>query len=181
MGNIFYTLFVLAVASFFLVLGAIGLSLPWSAGLQLTLLHFFTSNWIVFSLMNLSLVVIGLSVLALLFSGIQRKTFHIRFGKKGLSIHRDVVQNYLETYWKRIFPHHEVPFRFVIKRQIIQIYADLPYTPENQQEVLMEKIQQDCNEIFFNVIGYQNDIDLSLSFPEEEPTARSFLTPADLR
>ena len=79
-----------------------------------------------------------------------------------------IFQDYLKSYWKQLFPKHDIPNYILLKKNKLQISADLPYVPEAQQKTLLNRIHRDLKHILTQILGYQQKYVISISFKDEE-------------
>lgn len=168
MFNLLYYLIVFVIAIFFVILGLIAAILPWSTGLRTDIVEFILANSIAISLFGFGFMIIGGIMILNLILNARRKYYHARVGSNLVTIDEAVIQRYLQAYWERLFPNKEVPTRLVIKKNKIKITADLPYTPQNEQEEFITQVKQDLREIFTKILGYPNEFVLSLSFQSKK-------------
>lgn len=168
MSNFFYSLISFIVAIFFILLGIISVILPWSPGVRTMLVQFILEDSLLIFLSGFGLIVIGIALIIHAIFSFKRHYYVIRSDGKLLSIDESLFQDYLNSYWKQLFPNLEVPNRVEIKKNKIYIYADLPDTPLPQQKTLLERIENDLSEIFIRIFGYRNEFIISVSFQPQK-------------
>lgn len=88
----------------------------------------------------------------------------MRSGKRPIIIDEEILQQYLDAYWKRRFPNKEVPHQLRLKRETIRIIADLPKTPKDQQKELLNDVQDELQDLFFKMLGYSHELLFALRF-----------------
>lgn len=167
----FFTWFVLA--AFFLLLGIICLILPWSAAIRTDLIEFILENTTAIAIFGLGLFAIGCIILVSLFLRFKKRYYYINSANYAAAIDETVVQQYLHSYMKQLYPKHEIPTRLILKKDKIKIIADLPYTPVTQQQAIIDRMHHDLNDIFKRILGYSNDFLLSISFPKKQHALES--------
>ncbi len=161
----FQTALLLFLATLFLCLGVFGFILPWSSSFQLFFLSFLYDHAFFFSFLHLILFLMGLSSIGWVFLRRRRKKLTIPLNQEGTSISSNIIQHYLQSYWRTLFPDEAIFFDFSLQKEILFIWAELESTYQPEQEILAERIQRDLEEIFTEVIGFHKKIVLSLSFP----------------
>lgn len=163
-GRFFYLITSYILGAFFFVSGIVGIILPWSPHLKQAIAQFILENTLVLSLFGLGFALIGLSIVIYALLSSRRRYTQIRTGAFSLVLDQNVIQNYLEAYWLENFPESHVSFNLAIKKNSIQIVADLPYVPEADQKIFLEKVRNDFSELFGRIIGYPNEVHLIASF-----------------
>lgn len=167
MFNALYSLITIIVALFFILLGIIGLILPWSAAIRTDLIQFILENTLAISLFGFGFVIIGSILVVNLMQNLKRRYYYLRSQNQEVVIDETLIQQYLNSYMKDLFPHHDVPARLSIKKNKIKITADLPYASIEQQELFTHRMRHDLGEIFKNILGYSNEFILLVSFPKK--------------
>lgn len=162
--NLLYSCISFAVSIFFILLGIIGLLLPWSDYLRADLVDFILGNSMAISLFGFGFLIIGLASLIYMIQGLKSRYYYVKVGKKSVIVHEEIIAEYLKTYWRQVFPGQEVSSRIVLKKKNLKLYADLPYVPKEEHQTLMNKIQEELQDIFVNILGYHNPFILALSF-----------------
>jgi hypothetical protein len=156
------------IALFFIILGIIGIILPWSAGARTQAIEFILTNSISLSLFGFTFLVAGLASLFQIVQGSKKQYFTLtREGLKA-DVSENVIKFYLVNYFQEIFPYTEVPCQIDLKKSRLDIMADLPYVHKQEQKELLKKIEADLSELFREVIGYQKDLRINISFQPEK-------------
>lgn len=138
--------------------------IPWSASIRESVVDFIVTNALVFSLISFVGVAIGVAIATTLVLSTKHKTYRVRGGNKGVLVDEVLIQQYLDTYWEKIFPKKEIPNRLYLKNNKIHVQADLPFVPLEDQRDLLKQFDQDLTEMFDKVLGYEQDFLLSISF-----------------
>lgn len=163
-----YSSIIFLIALFFLIFGSIALLLPQFTAVQDAVIHFITHyNW-PWHLFGLALCFIAMALFGHIWHINQRRSLTLRKGVYETTIHEGVVDDYLKSYFSKTFPKQEIPYRFLIKKKKIQISADLPYYPKEEQKDLLEKVHSDLSDLMHNFLGYNQMLDLSLSFAKKK-------------
>lgn len=164
MNNFFYSLISFTIALFFVLLGIIGVIIPWSPEIRTDLVQFILDDSILLSLFGLTFIIVGLAIAAYILVNGRRKYYHIRSGEDAITVDEAVIQQYLDAYWKELFPGSDIPNRLAIKNNKIHITVDFPHVPQGQQQLILERIKQDLRNKFTEILGYRGDFYLSSSF-----------------
>lgn len=167
MFNFIYTFICFILSAFFFLLGIICLILPWSAAVRTDLIEFILENTTAIGLFGLGLFIIGSIIMINLILGFKKCYYYVHSAKYSVAVDETLIQQYLQSYMKQLYPQHEIPTRLIIKKNKIKVIADLPYTPRLQQPIIIERMQQDLNDIFKRILGYTNDFFISISFPKK--------------
>lgn len=168
MNNLFYSLVSLAVAIFFIMLGIVSILLPWSPMVRSDLIQFILEESISIFLFGFIFIVVGLAIVVYIILGTKRTYYTLKGGTQSVLIDEGVVQDYLDSYWRELFPKAHVPSRLQIKKNRIHLSADLPYIPYSEQGQVLEKVKTDLTEIFGSFLGYKEPFYLSASFQSEQ-------------
>lgn len=172
MNNLFYSLISLTIALFFLTVGVMCMMLPWSPMVRSDLIQFILEDSIAISLFGFAFLIVGLAVIINIAFSTKHSYYRVRSGPQSISIDEDIIQDYLNVYWKNLFPKSTVPNRLSIKKNKIHLVADLPYIPLREQKPLLEKIKSELSELFSSTLGYQDTFYLSASFQSEPKKQR---------
>jgi hypothetical protein len=159
------------MGSFFFILGAFSIILPWSPYLQKVTTQFILENTLILSLFGLGFTLIGISIVIYTLLKTRHRYVQIRTGDLGIILDENVIHQYLEAYWQKHFPSAQVPFELCFKKHSLQIIADLPYLPFMEQKAFLEQVRQDFSDLFGRVLGYPYDVQLIASFQSNPPTS----------
>ena len=175
MSNFFVFILSLVVGLFFIMLGIIGVMIPWDAGTRTAVVMFIFENSISIVLFGFAFIILGAVILVNLILGLRRRSYLLRSGKKPITLDESIIQDYINSYWRETFPAYEIPSRLTIKRNKIHVYADLPYVPRDQQRDFLENIRNELSDLFSRTLGYQQEFYLSISF-QRNPSKSRILT-----
>lgn len=167
MRNIFYSLITLVVALFFIVLGVMSMILLFSPYVRSTLVQFILENSVMLFLFGFSFLVIGVAIVTHIILGAKKKHYYIKSNNHSIYINEDIFQQYLNDYWKQLFPNQDIPNQVILKKDKVQITAELPFVPIPEQKKVITRIERDLSELFNRLIGYRKEYILSLSFQPE--------------
>lgn len=158
------------IGAFFFTVGVFSIILPWSSHLLGSTIRFLTENTLILSLFGLGFALIGLSMVIYTFLNTRHRYAHIKTGSHATLIDENLIEQYLEAYWKERFPHQSIPFYLTIRKKSLQIVAHLPAVPEDEQHLLLESINHDFSSLFGDLLGYPNDVHFIASF-DQAPVA----------
>lgn len=164
MSNLFYSLISLVVALFFMLIGIVGIMIPWSMDVRNLLTKFIFEDSLAISLFGFAFFIIGLAIVTNIILSTKRRSYKISSQNATTTVDEAVIQQYLNTYWKQLFPKNDIPCHLSLKNNKIHIAVDLPYLPIQEQKPLLERIRKDLIGIFAQVIGYRDEFFLSASF-----------------
>jgi hypothetical protein len=157
----------LIFGAFCCLVGAFFVTLPWSLFLQNAATDLIVNHTLILSLFGLGLVLIGLSIVIYALFNLGYRYAYIKVGNRSVALDENLIEEYLQHYWKENFPLNQIPFYLSITKNSIQIVADLPPVPEADQDHFLDKIREDFSHLFSNVLGYQNEIFFIAHFQNE--------------
>lgn len=164
MTHLLYSLITLFIAFFFILLGFIGIILPWSTGMQNITVNFILNNSILIFLFGFCALLIGaITAINILFN-MRRQYYYFKVGSQTVSVDSTVIQTYLQKYLKELFPAIDVPYQLQLKKNKIHVVIDLPYIEPSQQNATLERLQSELRDLFQSLLGYRHQFHLSASF-----------------
>ena len=164
MQNLLHSLVKLVVALFFVLIGTIGLFIPWSVVLRTNLVQFLLEDSLAISLFGFTFIVLGIFVIANIIINSRIKRYVMK-GEGGLTeIDESVIHEYIVTYLKQQFPSRDIPVQINIKNNQIYLFIEFPTHPRDEQQKLLEKVKDDLSKLLSSKLGYRNDFRLSASF-----------------
>jgi hypothetical protein len=164
MSNFLYYLASFIIALFFILFGIISFFLPETEEGLRAVSHFLLQNtWLTY-LCGFLFITIGIAILANIKLNIKKNYYHIKAGSHLTELDEKIFEQYLDTYWKELFPKLEVPSRAEIKKNKLYISAELPSIPLNEQKTLLQQIEKDLNEILIKYLGYHQEYIISINF-----------------
>lgn len=164
MKNFFYSLISLIIALFFILIGVIGIMIPWSEITRTTLIQFINEDALAISLFGFAFIIIGVAIVVNILLSTQRHYYHIRANDTSIAVDEAIIEQYLAAYWSQLFPGRDVPCRLSLKDNKIHIAADLPYMPVSEHKKLLERIKEDLRNTFADTLGYRDEFNISVSF-----------------
>lgn len=167
LSRFFYLLISFIIGSFFFIVGAFSLILPWSSFLQTITIQFILENSLMLSLFGLGFALIGISIVIYTLLNTRHRYIEIRTGAKGVTLDENVIHQSLEAYWQQHFPQTSIPFTLTFKKSSLQIVADFPPLPLSEQKSFLERVKHDFSDLFVRLLGYPYDVHLIASFQKE--------------
>lgn len=167
MNHLFYSFINILNAFFFMLIGIVGILIPWSIHVRTLLTRFIFEDYLAISLFGFVFFIIGVAMLINLLLNMKRRHYKIHSLKGTLTIDEAVIQEYLKTYWKQLFPDRDIPCHLQLKQNQIHIAVELPYLPLQKQKALLEGIRKDLTDIFAKILGYREEFFLLASFQAE--------------
>jgi hypothetical protein len=164
MNYFFYSIISFSVALFFIVLGVMGIIISWSIEVRNDLIQFIQRDSLLLPLFGLAFMFIGIAIAAYILINAKRKYYHIRSGNNAIKVDETIIQQYLDAYWKELFPGNDIPSRLTLKNNKIYITADFPNFPLAQQQLILERVKHDLRNTFAEMLGYHDEFYLSSSF-----------------
>jgi len=162
--NILYSLITFIIAIFFIMLGIVSAMLPWSTTVRTNLVQFILEDSFILFLLGSGLIIVGLAIIANIVLGMQHRYYNIKSENHVASLDEKLFQQYLNVYWKELFPNHQIPHQVILKGKTLHVTADLPQVPISEQKQLIGRIENDLNDIFSQYLGYNKEFLLSISF-----------------
>ena len=157
-------LYGIILALFFILLGVMGIILPWSTNIRTEVVDFLLSNTVLLTLFGFAFLTLGLGVIFQMIHGLKRKYVTIKTDGPKTKLSEEVFEDYLKLYFEEIFPKTEVPCRVTLKRKKAKVMADLPFVAESEQEPLIRKIEEDLSDIFRELVGWRHELLFAVSF-----------------
>lgn len=168
MNNFFYSLFNFVTALIFIVIGIVSFILPWSPAARTDLVQFILEDSYLIFLLGSVFILLGVLILINLWLNFKRRYYRLKSNNRSVIIDETIFQQYLDTYWSHLFPDTHIPSHVVVGPKKLKITADLPYVPVSEQKALLNRIQNDLEELFGNYVGYHRDYLISISFASEQ-------------
>lgn len=167
MNNFFYYLASFIIAIFFIFFGIISFFLPETEeGLKALAKFILQNSWMTY-LFGTLFVAIGVAILVNIKLNVKKQYYHIKSGNCLTLLDEKIFEQYLDTYWKELFPKIDIPSHAHIKKNKLYIQADLPSIPLSEQKPLLQQIENDLSEILIKYLGYHQEYIISISFQPE--------------
>ncbi len=173
MNTLFYSFISLLAALFFILLGIGTMSISLSPQFRTDLIQFILENSIAIFLFGFSFFIIGMAIVINITWGARKSYYQLSSGPRSVLVDEAVIQDYLDSYWKEVFPQSKIPSQLTLKKNKIYLTTDLPYIPYAEQKAVLERINHDLSEMFAKFLGYRQPFYLSASFQPENQKAVS--------
>jgi len=164
MSHLIHSLISLIIALFFLLIGVVGILIPWSVDVRHVLAQFIFEDSLAISLFGFAFFIVGVAIAINILLGLRKRYYRISSKDSSTTVEEGVIEEYVTSYWQKVFPEHEIPYQLSLKNNKIHIIVDFPYLPIQEQRPLLERIRKDLCHIFAKVLGYQDEFFLSASF-----------------
>ena len=104
---------------------------------------------------------------AILFVGLyamnKKHYYQVDMQSHKTTVDEDIVQMYVEKYWKEVFPDQKISAKVLLHRgQKIEIIGEFPDVAQERQNELLEKMEFDLSAIFKQNLGYGQDFKLTV-------------------
>lgn len=160
-GRAFYWMMSVLIGTLFLLIGALGVALPWSDILRTEMITFLLEDSIILPSFGAGCLLIGLSILIYTFFSTRQSYVDIRTGELAVTLNENVVQHYVDAYWKDVFPTYPITSSIEIKKKAIYINANLPSLTPKEKNAFLEQVQKDLGDIFGRILGYPHEVFLT--------------------
>lgn len=164
MTHFFYSLITFFIALFFILLGFIGILLPWFPNMQELIVAFLFQYSKITFLFGLSFLAIGISVALNILANGRRQYYQFKIDGNNVSVDTELLQRYLQKYLEELFPGKDLPCQLQLKKNKIYISIDFPFMESTEQATLLEQVRNELKGLFSSLIGYDQDFYLSASF-----------------
>jgi hypothetical protein len=166
-SRFFYHMPSLVLSVFLLVTGVLALGLAWSPVVRTeTITFILEQRWALFSI-ALILLIGGVTLIAYVIKESRRRYLYVTTGQNACLLDESFIEQYLNVYWKQLFPTQDISYELNIKKNKIKIYAHFPPFPLDEQKRFLEKQRRELSNIFSRLIGYPHDIILGASFKSD--------------
>lgn len=163
-GRFFTLLINFILGTFFLIVGLVAILLPWFPDWQQAIIDFILNQHLILFLFGISFCLIGLSAFVYAFFSTQHQFISLETGNHAITVDESVIEAYLNSYFAKKFPQATIPFTFYLKKNVIQVQAHFPFLPIEEQKNFMETIQKELTQLFNELLGPSQTIDLIASF-----------------
>ena len=92
-----------------------------------------------------------------------KQQLQIRMGERSVAVDEGLVKTYVDNYWEQVLPGQTVYQQVVVRKNTIEIVANLPFLPEEEQKPLLERVEKDLTLLFKDTLGYRKRIFYSRS------------------
>lgn len=170
MSHFFYSFIKFCIGLIFVIAGAVAIALPWSPPVRTFVVDWILQGSTDLMLFGIAFAVIGLYLIVYSLMHSRVRYHRIRSDDPTIMISEPLVQDYLGSYWQSLFPQSDIPFRLQMNKKKIAIQADLPFIPLDDQKEILKKIESELTELFRQIFGYRNRLDIAISFKQQQNT-----------
>jgi predicted membrane protein len=163
----FYKLITFIIALFFIVIGIFAILVQASSSIRSDVISFILDDTLFLALFGFISLLVGVAIVFYLLSSFRKRYHTVKSDAGAFYLDESLFQDYMENYWKQLFPNQNIPTHVNLKKNNVQITADLPFVPEAQQKELLSHIDRDLKEIFHEILGYKQNYVISISFQPE--------------
>lgn len=154
----------LVLSLFLIAMGLFGMGLAFSAAIRTEAITFILEQrWALF-FVGLTLLLSGIILVGYVEKTSRRRYASIKTGQRACLLDESFIEQYLETYWKNLFPAQDIAYNLTIKKNKIKITAEFPALPPDEQKSFLEKQRHELRDLFGRLLGYPHDIILAASF-----------------
>ena len=153
-------------AFFFLLLGLMSVLIAMIPGMRLAITQFIMADTFFLPFFGLTLTSMGGGLLIRVFHQLQRQTYQIKGGSYLTEVDAEVIQSYINEYWKELLPNHEISSHISIKENRVIIEADFPFMDSLEQKQILESVQKDLDENLNRFLGYRDEYLLTINFQQ---------------
>lgn len=165
LGNLLFSAIHLFVVFFIFILGVMSLLVPFSPGLRFSMTYLLAEQSSIFLWIGSFSVSLG----TLFFIGLWRlnkkRYLQIKMQHNQTIIEEAIIKEYVQSYWKEMFPSIEPAFDIVIHphQKLELITQNFPSLEEEQKESLFERVQSELGVLLARHLGYEKDFFLTIS------------------
>lgn len=138
--------------------------IPWSSTIRTNLVSFILEDHLTIFLFGLAIFVTGFAIAAYILLGTRQRYYHLKSDQNPIIVDESIIEFYVNSYWKQLFPDREIPSRLTLQKNKISVTADLPYLPSDQQKPLLNRIKNDLDDTFTKLLGHRPEFSLFASF-----------------
>lgn len=160
----FYHTSSLVLSLFLLLMGMLAIGLSWSAFIRTEAITLILEQRWPFFAFGLFLLAVGVILIAYVIKDSRRRYTYVKTGKDACVLDESFIEQYLDVYWKHLFPAQDISYDLNIKKNKIKIYAHFPAMPPEEQKRFLDKQRRELSNIFGRLLGYPHDIILGASF-----------------
>lgn len=161
------TALTLILALFFFLLGILAFLLAFSPFLQSLFVSLIQNHFWAWFFLGLGFFIVGAALAAYVQLTRRKQYLRIYTGNHQITVSKTIIEGYLKAYFEKLYPNQIIPFRFLIKKRKVQIIADLPYLPPDDQKRLLESTERDLEDLLSHYIGYNQQLEIFISFDKQ--------------
>ena len=164
MYNLFSRTAKIVTGILFILAGTVAILIPWLPTIRTEIVLFILEKSMILFVMGVALLIIGLAMIAYVRLSTGQRSFFVRNTPHPIEVELDVVRNFLNTYFKEMFPGMEIPHEVVLHRNRVSLYVDFPYIIKEEQGPLTDRLFEELSIALDEKIGYTQALELSVSY-----------------
>jgi hypothetical protein len=154
--HFFVVLAILAIGGFFIALAKI-------PHVQFLISELFSENPSLFLPIGIFTMVLGGILMIGLYAMNRKRYYRVRMKFDKADVDEAVIHKYVEKYWQEIFPGQKFTTGVLLyPNRKIEVIAEIPDMPEEEQIELLEKVEIELGGIFARNLKYDRDFDLTV-------------------
>jgi hypothetical protein len=163
-GNLLFSAVQFVFAMLIILIGIFFIGLQHAPHLRYAIADFFSQTSITrFSFIGYLILSCGILLLSGFYAMYRGIYYSIRMGRNGVFVDPLVIQQYVREYWKTVFPDYDLSIEVDLsKDQKIGMFVELPLLSPEKQQALLEKAENDLNQILQEHLGYRREFTLSV-------------------
>ncbi len=162
-GNLLFSAAQFVFCVLVILLGGFFIGLEHAPMLRYSLADFFSRSEVPFSFVGYFILSVGLVLLISFYFMHRGHYYQLKMGRREAYIDPAVVQGYVQEYWSKIFPEHNLDVVVnITKQQIIEMAVEFPSIVPEKQQAVLERAEQDLEQILLKRLGYQKEFLLSV-------------------
>ncbi len=164
-GNLLFSAAQFVFCVLVILLGGFFIGLEHAPMLRYSLADFFSRSQAPFSFIGYFILSGGFMLLISFYFMNRGHYYQLKMGKREVYIDPAIVQGYIQEYWSKIFPEHNLDISVSITRSqviVIQMAVEIPPLSEERQQAVLEKAESDLEQMLMKRLGYQKEFFLSV-------------------
>lgn len=162
-GNLLFSIVHLMISLFVLFFGALLVGLYYAEGLRAFLANLLYDKPLIFFSIGCFLVFFGVIMLIGFYFMNRRKYYQLKMETSKTSIDQSIIKEYVETYWKEVFPNYRGHIEVVIHpKQKLELITEMP-ARAGDDETLLARIQNELGVLLARKLGYEKEFILTIS------------------
>lgn len=177
MNSFLYSTVLFLLALFFLLLGSFCLLFVTVAELRDLSIQYLLNFPLILLLFGVSFLIVGLAMAIHLFFNSRKKIYTVNNNPKlRVDVNQVIIEKTVLHYLESHYPAREIPVFIKRKKGLINIYAELPFEPEQERESIVAEMDSELQTIFIKVIGATDKISFQASFQERKKSGNQAVT-----
>jgi hypothetical protein len=162
-GNQLFCAVQFIFAALIISIGVFFIGLQHALHMRAAIARFFIEATVSFSFIGCLLLGCGI-LLLICFCAMNKGVYYrVKMAKSLLMVDPIVIRGYVEEYWKRTFPEHELSVEVAVSKDTkLELFVELPMLTAQKQMVALEKAESELAWILQKHIGYKREFTLSV-------------------